>query len=156
MSEQSTNPFLDMNFWKWMDPSKAAAEYKVPNFNVPAFNFEAAMAAQRRNVEAFSALNQAAFESLQGLARRQADAMRQSLEEANSFASGWMSCPTPEEKAIRQAEASKAAFEKCVTNLRDVAETVAKCNNQAIETVSTRVSESVEEIRDMIKNGKAA
>lgn len=151
MSEQNTNPFMDMGFWKWMDPSKAAADYKMPGFN-----FDAAMAAQRRNVEAFSALNQAAFESIQGLARRQAEALRQGFEEANSFASSWMSCPTAEEKAVRQAEASKAAFEKCVTNLRDVAETVAKCNNQALETVSTRMSETVQEIRDMVKNGKAA
>ncbi|MBV8548986.1 MAG: phasin family protein [Alphaproteobacteria bacterium] len=151
MSEQSTNPFADLSFWKWMDPSKAAGEYKIPNFN-----FDAVMSAQRRNVEAFSALNKAVFESWQSLARRQADAARQSFEEANSFASSWASCPTAEEKAIRQAEASKAAFEKCLTNLRDVAETVAKCNNQALETVSTRVSESVQEVREIIKGGKAA
>lgn len=114
------------------------------------------MGAYRRNMEACVAVNQAAFETFQALARRQADMVRQGFEEATSTINAVMSCPTPEEKMLRQAEASKAAVDKYVANARDFAETVTKCHSKAMETVSNRMTEGLEELRGMMKNGKAA
>ena len=67
-----------------------------------------------------------------------------------------MSAETPEEKVIRHAEISKAAVDKCLANAREVAEVVARTNCQALETVSNRFGESVDELRDIVRNGKAA
>ncbi len=66
-----------------------------------------------------------------------------------------MACPSTEEKVIKQAEASKAAMEKCIANVRDIAETISKCNGQAIETVSLRMNEGLDELRGIIKNRAA-
>jgi phasin family protein len=131
---------------KFADFTKMAADFKAP------MNMEPLMAAQRRNIEAFTAVNQAAYESMQSLARRQMDMVRQGMEEMTSMMSSMMSSPaSPEEKVLRQAEASKAAVEKCIANARDVAETFSKCNTQAMEVVANRLSEGLEELRGMMK-----
>lgn len=151
MSKPIANPFFETDFSKFLDVSKYASEFKFP-----AFNYEALMAAQRRNIEAFTAVNQAAFESLQALGRRQADLIRQSVEEATTLVNAVIASQTPEEKVMRQAEASKIAVDKCLANVKDITETLTKCNYQAIETVSARLNESLEELRGIIKSSQAA
>ena len=64
--------------------------------------------------------------------------------------------PSPEEKVMKQAEAGKMAVDKCLANVRDIAETIAKCNTQAMETVSNRMNEGMDELRGIIKSGRAA
>lgn len=147
MSKPMSNPFFEMDFSKFADFTKMASEFKGP------FNMEPMLAAQRRNIEAMTAVNQAAYESMQSLARRQAEMARQSMEDLMSLMSGMMSSPaSPEEKVIRQAEASKMAVEKCIANARDVADTFSKCNTQAMEVVANRLSEGLEELRGMMKS----
>jgi phasin family protein len=150
MAQPTLNPFFQPDFSKMMDTSRMMGEFKMPSFN-----FEALMNMQRKNIEAMTALNQAAFENIQSLARRQADLMRQTMEESASVMSTVFSSPSPEEKVMRQTEASKAAVEKCIANARDIAETVTKCNTQAMETVGNRLSESLEELRDIMKPSPA-
>jgi phasin family protein len=145
MSKPAANPFFEVDFSKFADFSRLASEFKSP------MSFEPMLAAQRRNIEAFTAVNQAAFESMQSLIRRQADLMRQGMEDAASLMSAMMSCPTPQEKVMRHAEASKMAMEKYLANARDVAETLSKCNSQAMEAVSNRLNEGLEELRGMMK-----
>ena len=151
MSNPNTNPFFQADFSKFADLSKTMGDFKVP-----AFDFAALMAAQRRNIEAFTAVNQAAFESVQALARRQADFVRQGVEETTSLVNAIISSPSPEDKVLRQAEASKVVVEKCIANARDITETLTKCNNQAIETVTSRLSEGLEELRGIIKKPSQA
>jgi len=151
MSKPANNPFFEADFSKFMDVSKFLGDFKVPGFN-----YEALLSAQRKNIEAFTSVNQAAIESFQSIARRQAELLRQGLEESTSLLNAVMSSPTPEEKVIRQAEASKAAVDKYLANARDIGETISKYNYQAMETVSTRLNEGLEELRDIIKTNKAA
>jgi len=124
--------------------------------NMPNVNMEALMASHRRNMEAAVAVTQATFETFQAIARRQAEWARQGFEEATSMMNAVMSAETPEEKVIRHAEISKAAVDKCMAQAREIAETVARTNSQALETVSTRMSESLDEFRDIVRSTKAA
>lgn len=151
MSKPFTNPFFEADMSKFFDMSKMTGEFRMPQFDM-----EAAMTLQRKNIEAWTALNQAMFESFQALCRRQADMARQSMEEMSQTMNAIVSCPSPEEKVIKQAEASKAALDKCLANVRDIAETLAKCNTHAMETVSTRMNEGMDELRGIIKNNRAA
>ena len=151
MSKPNANPFADADFTKMLDVSKLFGEFKVPNFN-----YEAFAAAQRKNIEVMTSVNQAAFESFQGVARRQADLFRQGLEETSQLFNAVLSSQTPEEKFIRQAEASKVAVEKSLANVREISETMIKSNSQAIETLTNRLNEGLEEFRDIVKSGRAA
>ena len=151
MSKPFANPFFEADMSKLFDISKMSSDLRMPQFDM-----EAATAVQRRNIEAYTALGQAAFDSFQSLWRRQADVMRQMMEETSQTMQSMAGCATPEEKVIKQVEASKAAMDKCLANVRDVAETVAKCNNQALETVSNRMNEGLDELRGIIKTNRAA
>ncbi len=51
------------------------------------------MAAQRKNIEAFTALNQAAMESYQSLAQRQAELARQTIADATGVFERNFVCP---------------------------------------------------------------
>ena len=151
MSKPFANPFFEADMSKLFDFSKMGSDMRMPQIDM-----EAMMAQQRKNMEAFTALNQAFFESFQALWRRQADMSRQMMEEAGQTMQAIVACPSPEEKVIKQAEASKAALEKCMANVRDIAETLSKCNTQALDTVNTRMNESLDELRGLIKHDRAA
>ena len=147
MSKPAANPFFEIDFSKFADMSKMASEFKMP------FSMEPMMAMQRRNVEAMTAVNQAAYESMQMIARRNMDMMRQGMEDMMGMMNSMMTMPSasPQEKVMRQAEVSKMAVEKCITNAKEVADTLNKCNTQAMEIVANRLSESMEEIRGMMQ-----
>lgn len=151
MSKPFTNPFFEADMSKLFSLPNMSSEMRMPEFSP-----DAMMTMQRKNIEACTALGQAMFDTYKSLWQRQADLCRQMMEETTQSASAIMSCPTPEEKIVRQAETSKVAIEKCLANMRDIAETVAKCNSQAVDTVSSRVSESIDELRSLIKNNQAA
>lgn len=151
MSKPAANPFFETDFSKFMDVTKMMGDFKLPTINM-----EAVLAAHRRNIEVMTAVNQACFESMQNLVRRQAELARQCLEECTTMVNAAMSSDTPEEKVIRQAEMSKAAVEKCMANAREIAETVTKSNCQAMEAFSNRMNEGLEEFRSIVKNGRAA
>jgi phasin family protein len=153
MSRPASNPFFEADFSKMMDVSKMMGEFKMP---MPSYDVGAFMSACRRNMETMAAVNQAAFETMQVVTRRQADLVRQGFEEVSGIMNAMMSSPTPEEKVLRQAEASKVAMDKCMAGARDIAESVAKCHSRTMETVSNRMTEGLEELRTMMKNGKAA
>ena len=68
MSKPAANSFFETDFSKFMDVSKMMGEFKMPNVNM-----EAIMACHRKNMEAFASVNQAAFETAQTIARKQAD-----------------------------------------------------------------------------------
>ena len=140
MAKQSSgNPFLEF------DLSKVLGDYKVPGLDV-----ESILASQRKNIEAVTAANQLAIEGLQAVLRRQAEIVRSSVEEASSYVNQVAAAGTPEEKAAKQAELVKVAFEKALANAKELAELVAKSNTEAADVLSKRVSESLDEVKAAI------
>jgi len=173
MSKPFTNPFFEADMSKMFDMSnydmskmfdmsnmsKMMGDMKMPTMptmpTLPmmgSFDMEALTALQRKNMEAFTAMSQATYESMQALIRRQTDSWRQIIEEMSQTTQAIMACPTPEAKVMKQAEVSKSAMDKYLSTLRDASETVAKCNSQAMETVGTRLNESLNEVCGMVKN----
>ena len=163
MSKPFTNPFFEADLSKVFDTSKFFDLSKTFDMSkltapcsIPQFDIEAAFALQRKNVEAFTALSQTAYENLQSLWRRQADSTRQIVEELTQSMQSTLSSPSSENKVSKQAEASKAAMDKYLANLRDATETLAKCNTQVMETVSSRVNDSLSELNGIVKKTERA
>lgn len=152
MTTTSTkNPFMDFDVSKFLDPSRFADMSKMlADFRVPGMDMDAVMASQRKNIEALTAANQLAVEGVQAVLRRQAEIMRQTMEESASLMSEMMASGTPEDKIARQAELAKTAFDKALTNMRELVELVAKSNNEAADVLSNRVKEALEEVKGAI------
>ena len=145
MAKPTDNPFLNT------DVTKLLGDFKVPGVDV-----EAILSSQRKNIEAVTAANQLAIEGLQAVIRRQAEIVRASLEEAGSYVNQVAAAGTPEEKATKQAELLKVAFEKSLSNVKELAELVAKSNTEAADVLSKRVSESLEEVKTAITKAQNA
>lgn len=142
---KSENPFLDMDFTKSMDFSKFMEQWKVPGLDP-----QALLEAQRKNIEAITAANRVAFEGVQAISRRQAEILRQSMEEMSRVMQEMAATGAPEQKMAKQAELAKQAFEKAIANMRELAEMGAKSNTEAVETINKRVAESLDEIRESL------
>jgi phasin family protein len=140
MEMAKNNLFFDF------DVSKIMADFKVPGVDV-----EAIMSSQRKNIEALTAANQLAFEGFQAVLRRQSEILRQTLEQNSAALSDLMAAGSPEDKIAKQAELVKVGFEKALSNMRELAELVAKAQQEAAEVVSKRVTESLEEMKGVIQ-----
>ncbi len=126
------------------------------DWRLPAFDLQAMAQCQRRNFEAFSQANRVALEGTQEWMRRNLDLARETMEDMSAMLSE-LAKPSAsiEDRFARQAEYSKKAFEKGMANFRDLAELMSKANSNAFGVLSKRMSEGLEEVRELAQQ-KAA
>ena len=143
-------PFMNMDFGKMMNFDMAKA---MQDFRMPGMDMDKMATSYRKNMEALAAANQLAAEGYQAVAKRQAEILKQGMEEMVSGLKGLMSAGSPEASANKQADMAKQAFERALANARELAELVAKSNSEALDIINKRVAESLEELKSL--NGKA-
>jgi phasin family protein len=131
------------------DISKFIGDFKVPGLDV-----ESVVASQRKNIEALTQANKLAFEGVQAVFKRQVEILRQTLEESSSVAKELVEAGTPQDKAIRQTELAKDAFERALSNSRELSEIIAKSNSEAFELLNKRFAQVLDEIKDGISKAK--
>jgi phasin family protein len=137
-------PF-DFDVSKMLNPGRMFADLKFTGVDM-----DAMIAGQRRNLEAFTAANQAALEGLQAVTRRQAEMLRQSVDEATQAMKDMLAAGSPEEKAARQTDLAKSAFARAVANTRELTDIVARSQGEALDVLNKRVTEGLEEVKSMI------
>ncbi len=136
---KSTNPFGELDMTKMM------ADFRMPGVDV-----DGLMASQKKNLEALTTANRLVVEGMQAIARRQTEIFRQMMEESTSAMKGMMSGGSKEDAAAKQADMAKDAFQRAVTNMRELAEMIAKSNGEAFDIINRRVSESLDEIKSTV------
>ncbi len=139
------SPGGDFDFGKMMDFTKLAAEFKLPGVDM-----QTILEGQRRNLDALTQANKRALEGAQAVAKRQAEIFRQVMEEMTAATREYMAAASPEEKASRQTEIAKAAFQRAISNMRELADMVAQSNNEAFDVINKRVAESLDELKAMV------
>ena len=130
---------------KMFDPSKLFGDFKMPGVDM-----EKVVSSQRRNLEALTAANQLAAQAFQAIGKRQAEILRQTMEQTSQAMREVMTAGSPEQKAARQTELAKEAFERAIANMRELAEMVTKAQGEANEVISKRVSETLDEVKDLL------
>lgn len=128
---------------------KMLGEMKVPGMP----DAEALMRAHQRNMEALSAANRIALEGAQAVAKRHMEIMQQTMAELTETLKALASSEGPQEKAVRQAELLKAAYERAVANTREVGDLIQRANGEAMGALNQRVAEAIEELTQLV--GKA-
>ncbi len=110
---------------------------------------------QRRNVEAISAANQVMVEGVQAGYRRQAEVLRDNVEQVlKASREVFQAGSSPENSLNRQAEYVRSIFESNINSLREVTETLTKSGFEALDVLNKRAAESLDEISSA--TGKAA
>src|SRR5512134_1085089 len=145
-------PLFDMSkFMKEVDPGKMMEEFSkmLKQYNLQGVDMDALMASQKKNLEALTQANRVALEGLQAVAKRQAEILQETMNEASKAVDVLSKAGSPTEVAAKQAELAKDAFERALANMRELAEMVAKSNEEATSTINARISATLDEIKDM-------
>ncbi|MBB4266781.1 phasin family protein [Roseospira visakhapatnamensis] len=137
--------FFDMDFTKYL------ADLKVPGLDL-----DAILESQKKNVEALTHANKLAFEGMQAVMQRQAELLRQSMEEYAKSAQSFGDMKDPQDAMARHTEMAKQAFERMISNMREMSELMAKSNNEVFELLNKRFSETLEEMKKMMEKAEAA
>jgi phasin family protein len=123
---------------------------------MPGIEVDAVVASQRKNVEALSNASRAAFEGAQAVAKRQAEILHETMNQTAESFRTLAEAGSPPEVAAKQAELAKEAFEKALGNMRELAEVATKAQQSAVDTISGRISQSLDEIKDAALKMKEA
>lgn len=136
---------IQADFGNWFgDYSKAFTNGK----NL--FDVDSVVAAQKKNFEALTAANQAAFEGVKAVAQRQAEIARKAVEEFSKVAKELATPTSAEEKLVKQAEITKAGFEQAVANLREITDLVQKSGSEVAELIQGRFVAQIDEVKAAI------
>ncbi len=140
---QSPFPFMDADITQMM------AEMRMPGFDM-----QSMMDLQRKNIKAVNQANQTAIDCMQAVSRRQVDIMRETMTELSTAMQQMMAEGGPEDKLAKQTELTKDAFEKALAHMRELSDMVTKANHEAMEIMSERVTQSLEELKTQVEEAK--
>ena len=130
------NPFADFDF------TQAAGEFKMPAVNV-----ETVVETARKNFAVLTSANTAAVETMKTIAQRQGDMVRAAMEDLSKHGSEVLAAATVEEKAIKNIEFAKKAYETAIANAKEIGDMVGKSQTEAFDALSARVAELTEEVK---------
>jgi len=116
-------------------------------FKLPGFDVTTVLDIQRRNVEALIAANQTIAQGLQTVVQRQGEIARQSVKQFQDLVSFKPSSTSVTETLVKQIDVAKTAYEKNVTNARELGDIVAKVGSEAADILSRRVVASLDEVK---------
>lgn len=150
------NIFDVSKFVKDFDPTKMVEEFSkaLKQYKLPGVDVDAMVASQKKNLEALTSANRTAFEGLQAVAKRQAEILQETMNETSKVVDSLSKVSSPPELAAKQAELAKGAFESALSNMRELAEMVAKSNEEAAGAINNRIAETLDEIKDMANKAK--
>lgn len=110
------------------------------------FDFNQLFSAQRRNIEALSAANQVMVEGVQAVSRRQAEVLRDNVEQVLKASRDIFQTGSAENNLGRQTECARSILENNINSFREVTETLTKSSFEALDVLNKRAAESMDEI----------
>ncbi|MBU6500116.1 MAG: phasin family protein [Rhodospirillales bacterium] len=132
------------------DFTRRFAELKLPG----APDMEKVLAAQKRNMEAFSAANRIALEGAQAVAKRHMEIMQQTMTEMTETMRALASTEAPQAKAAQQAEMLKRAYAHAVANTKELSDLIQHANGEALALLNQRFAEAMDEVKALMGPGK--
>lgn len=129
--------------------SKLFADMKMPAMG----GMEVFIAAQRRNMEVLSAANRVALEGAQAVAKRHMEIMQQTMSEMTDSMRDLASPESPQARAAKQAELLKAAYERAVSHMKELADLIQRANGEALGMLNQRFTEAMEEVKQLAAKG---
>ncbi len=146
---------------KDFDPTKMTDQFSklLKNYKLPGVDMDAIVANQRKNVEALTSANRVTLEGVQAVIKRQVEIVQETMNEASKAYESVSKAGSPTEAAAKQVELVKEAFERALSNARELAEMVSKAQQEATNAINSRIAESLDEYKDIVlklKSGSAA
>lgn len=129
---------------------KMFGSMKMPNMP----DFQTFAEAQKRNLDALTTANKLAMEGAQAVAKRNMEIVQQAMGEMTQAVQSLASPDgSPQDKATKQAEMMKSAYEHAVANMQELAELIQKSNGEAVGVLNRRFTEALEEVKGLMHKG---
>jgi phasin family protein len=143
---------------KDLDPGKLVEKMTklAQSWQASGVDVKSLVESQKKNVEAVTGANRAVVEGLQAVAKRQAEILQETMNEASKAIETLSKAGSTRELAATQADLAKAAFERALANMRELADMVTAANQNATDTINARISASLDEIKQLALKAKSA
>jgi phasin family protein len=115
---------------------------------MPGIDMAAIVEARRKDVEALVEANKAAYESMQAMGRKQTEMMTQTLQVMQAAGKDALSGSA---NPAAQTEVVRAAFEKTLADMKELAEMARRSQAEAMGKITSRAAEHVEEIKKLMQ-----
>ena len=156
MATDTTKTGGDTPFSQAINQAKSAAEDFTRLFSdmkLPAVpDVETLLSAHRRNLDTLSAANRIALEGAQAVAKRHFEIAQQTMSELSETLRS-LAAPSepPQAKAAKQAELLKKAYERTVSNTRELSDLIQRSNGEAIDLLNKRFTEALDEVKSLVE-----
>ncbi len=127
---RTANVFADTDFTKIMT-----------DFRLPQIDPAAVMSMQKKNIDALTAANQIAFDSLRATAKRQSELVTLNVEAFTSATHSLTGAKSVEDQAVAQANYLKDAFERSFEQARELSELYTDTASKLADVLKARVVE---------------
>ena len=114
---------------------------------LPGVDVDALVEGQQKTLAAFGAANRAAFEGVQDVVRRQAEMVQESLGGMAPGLGEIAASATPGDAAATQVRLFKDAYQKAVTDGRELVDLMTKSSRAAAAPIQKRLVEGLDEIK---------
>jgi phasin family protein len=135
---EQANPFGDL--------TKMFEQFKLPGVDMSAI-----VESRRKDMEALIATNQATVESMQGIAKKQAEILAQAFksvqEGMQTLVRGGLGAPDP----TKSAEMARKAYETAVAEMSELGEMARKAQADAMAGITARAQQSMQEIQQLMR-----
>ena len=118
----------------------------------PQFDYDVAISACCKNVEAISQAQQKTMETLTSVSQMQAEFARNMIQETGQFLKSFTTARTMEEKVQLQNEAVKHGLESAVSHGRQMGEKLMQSHKDLTSHVNKSWNENVKQARDTMKS----
>jgi len=126
------------------DPfSQFAAMFQ--QYQLPGLDVSAILEARRKDVEALTEANQAAFGGMQAIQDKQLEILRRALDDFQSIAQQLASSPT--KPPVNPTDAVQKALHAALADMQDIAQKTQQAQTEAYAIVSKRMEEAVQELK---------
>jgi phasin family protein len=118
----------------------------VRQFSLPNVDIASLVESRRKDMEALVEANRRAYEGMQALGQRQLEILQESMRQLqDQIRQAGTGTGAANDAAVNLGESVRLAFERALTNMRELAEMAAKAQSDAYEVIHQRVQESLEE-----------
>jgi phasin family protein len=122
----------------------------LEQFKLPGVDTAEIVEARRKDIEALVQANQAAFEGMQALAKKQTDMLTQAMQDIQTAVEraggGGVGDPG------KQGELARKAYEKVQGDMKDLAEIARESQADAMVKITQRGTEHLDEVKKMMNH----
>lgn len=125
----------------------------IEQFKATGVDMSGLIESGRKDINALIDANEAASNAMQALARKQTEMLAAALQDMVAAARSVASQGAAPDHA-KHAEQARASYERVVSELNDLTDIARKAQTDAMQAISQRTEQSLEEMKQRMKIGK--